>query len=125
MSPIHALIIEDHRDSIDVLGHLLRQEGATFVAVSRPVDLRPTDLEAVNVVFLDLEMPGLDGYQMLDKLRNEYGVRVPIVAYTGNTNERSTARSLGFNGMLGKPLDDVAFHQQFARILNGESVWDE
>lgn len=122
---IHALIIENDLDSIEVLAHMLRREDVSYTAVSRPTDLSPSDVDAVNVVFLDLDLPGMNGYQVYDVLRHQYHLDVPIVAYTVNTNEKSTTRSLGFNGMLAKPLDPGCFSDQLRRLLNGEALWDE
>lgn len=125
MSGIHALIIEDHSDSIDVLGQLLATQGASYTGISDPTSLNPDDLEAVNVVFLDLDMPGMNGYEVYDLLRGQYGLTVPIVAYTVNTNEKATTRSMGFNGMFAKPLDATCFPDQLKRLLAGEAIWDD
>lgn len=125
MSAVHALIIEDNRDSMDVLARLLTKEGATCTKVSQPTQLKQSDLEAVQVVFLDLDMPDMSGYEVFDLLRNLYQVQVPIIAYTVNTNEKATTHSVGFNGMIAKPLDADCFHTQFLRILAGEAIWDD
>lgn len=125
MSGVHALIIEDNDDSIDVLARLLQRQGVSFTAVSDPTTLAPADLDGVQVVFLDLDMPGMNGYDVFEQLRGEYGVNVPIVAYTSNMNEKATARSLGFNGMFGKPLDVSCFGDHLKRLLAGEAIWDD
>lgn len=122
---MHALIVEDHRDSADVLARLLEREGVSSSAINRPLDLKATDLEAVDMIFLDLEMPGMNGYELFQQLREQYHVTVPIIAYTVNTNEKVTARKLGFNGMLPKPIDPVCFSDQFSRILQGQALWEE
>ncbi|HEX2618780.1 MAG TPA: response regulator, partial [Phototrophicaceae bacterium] len=80
-------------------------------------------LKLVDVVFLDLEMPGLDGYQVKEMLRSSLG-DTPIVAYTVHVSEINEVRNLGFNGFLGKPLDNARFPGQLARILRGEAVWE-
>ncbi|GAB4521865.1 MAG: response regulator [Anaerolineae bacterium] len=125
MVGMHALIIEDNLDSIDILGRLLTKAGVTSAAVSQPTQLQEVHLANVDVVFLDLDMPGMDGYDVYDLLRNEYGMTVPIIAYTVHTNEKATARRMGFNGMVAKPVDPVCFRDQLQRILQGESMWDD
>ncbi len=120
----HALIIEDNQDSIAVLSQLLKGEGMSYRFVSRPTNLMADDLEGVDIVFLDLEMPGMDGYEVFDILRQEYHLQMPIVAYTVNVNEMANARKLGFDGMLGKPIDPSRFADYLRRILQGESVWE-
>ncbi|MBK8022788.1 MAG: response regulator [Chloroflexi bacterium] len=125
MFGVHALIIEDNQDSITVLGQLLRGEGATYSAVTRPSQLSMETLDAASVIFLDLDMPEMNGYQVFKMLRGEYGIAAPIIAYTVNTNEKATTRQLGFDGMLAKPVDGACFHDQWERILAGESIWDD
>jgi CheY-like chemotaxis protein len=83
------------------------------------------ELAAIDVVFLDLEMPGANGYQVLEKLRADPRFQsVPVVAYTVHVSEISVAHEQGFHSFLGKPLDADRFPDQLARILSGESVWE-
>lgn len=124
MTTPHALIIEDDLASQEILAHLLREQGASVLALGDPRLVRMDDLSGVRVIFLDLELPGLDGYEFFDRLRHEMGCVVPVIAYSVNTNEMATARALGFNGFLAKPLDSTAFGRHFARILRGEAVWE-
>lgn len=121
----NALIIENDRNSIEVLELVLGREGVNCTSVERPADLQPGHAANVDVVFLDLDMPGMDGYEVYDILRNEYHVGVPIVAYTVNTNEMATTRDLGFNGMIAKPLDSTCFSDQLKRLLAGHAVWED
>ncbi|HRF97817.1 MAG TPA: response regulator, partial [Aggregatilineales bacterium] len=80
---------------------------------------------AIRVIFLDLEMPDIDGYQVLQKLKADSRfVGVPIVAYTVHVSEVHVAYENGFDGFLGKPIDSDKFPDQLARILMGEAVWE-
>ncbi len=122
---IHALLIENDHDSIEVLKRVLQMEGARCSCYEKGTDVDPSILDTVDVVFLDLDLPGMDGYEIYDILRNHYQMQVPIVAYTVNTNEKATTRSLGFNGMIAKPLDASCFSEQLQRILAGHFVWED
>ena len=81
-------------------------------------------LEKVDIVFLDLEMPKLDGYEVLVILKQHFGNNVPIVACTVHTAEINTTRKLGFSSFVAKPLDTDRFPNQLSRILNGDPVWE-
>lgn len=94
----------DHRGSHDEMGAL-------------------DSIEPFDVVFLDLEMPNVDSYQMFEIL-HKYGFNKPIIACTVHTNEMETARDLGFNGFVSKPLDPLRFTDQISSILSGQPVWD-
>jgi CheY-like chemotaxis protein len=125
MTQPHALVIDDNPLNLQVLTQLLAKNGVTSTEVSKPENLEtmlPT-LEQVNVVFLDLEMPGLDGFAAKDLLRAQLG-NTPIVAYTVHVSEMNTVQKAGFDGFLGKPIDSSRFPDQLSRILNGRGVWD-
>ncbi len=122
----HALIVDDNRTNVNVLAELLALEGATTTQVYDPAQLDSALAEApaVDVIFLDLEMPHLTGYEVLEALQAEPRFQdVPVVAYTVHVSEINEARRRGFHSFLGKPLDSEAFSTQFARILQGERVW--
>ena len=127
MTQAHALIIDDNVKNINVLANMLSDENLTHTRITNPKHLE-TLLEGVgqiSIVFLDLEMPQLTGYEVLNSLKQDARFEgVPIVACTVNTNEIRTARQQGFNGFLGKPLDPDKFPDQLARILGGEQVWE-
>jgi CheY-like chemotaxis protein len=125
MSSTRALVIDDNAQGIKVLAQMLAKQGVESVEVRDPTKLAallPT-LGACDVVFLDLEMPGLDGYAVKELLRSNLG-DVPIIAYTVHISEMHVVRQLGFNGFIGKPLDHTRFPDQLARILRRESVWE-
>ncbi len=127
MSKKHALIVDDNARNVNVLARLLATEGVDNTQVLKPLNLDTTlqDMDDVNVVFLDLEMPHVDGYQVLEKLKNDDRFHsVPIVAYTVHVSEIQQTLNRGFDGFLGKPLDSDRFPEQLERILNGEPVWE-
>lgn len=126
MSPTHALLIDDNRQNLMVLRQLLNKQGVTSTGVlnANELDRAMTTLDAVDVIFVDLEMPDMDGYGVKDVLRASHLAEAPIIAYTVHVSEISVTRQRGFDGFLGKPLDSMRFPDQLARILRGEAVWD-
>lgn len=125
MIQTHALVIDDNATNVKVLAALLAKQGVRTTEVTDPralAALLPT-LAPVDVVFLDLEMPGLDGYEVLRILRRRLGA-THIIACTVHTNEIALAKQIGFDGFVGKPLDGTRFPEQLARILSGEGVWE-
>jgi two-component system cell cycle response regulator DivK len=84
-------------------------------------------LPRVDLILMDIRLPYEDGYEALRKLRSSSTLRsVPVVAVTAYANEEqlSRARTAGFDGFLGKPLDPDRFPDQVQRILAGEPVWE-
>jgi two-component system, cell cycle response regulator DivK len=126
MSQPHALIIDDNAQNLKVLAQLLSKQGASCTEILDPrtlLNTLPILVGHIDVVFLDLEMPGLDGYNVKELLRTYLG-DTPIIAYTVHVSEIHVVKQLGFDGFLGKPLDTSRFPNQLARILSGESVWE-
>jgi CheY-like chemotaxis protein len=127
MSTAHALIIEDNANNMSVLALLLGEQGVSNTPVNHPRDLDSV-LEAegkIDVVFLDIEMPELNGYDVLEKLKLDKRFRnVPIVACTVHVSEINVAQQLGFHSFIGKPINSDKFPEQLSRILTGEPVWE-
>jgi CheY-like chemotaxis protein len=123
----HALIIEDDQSSAEVLEFLLSTLGVGYTIVYYPTQVSDVvnNLDKdIDVVFLDLEMPGLDGYDVHRILTEDLGVKAPIVACTVHTSQIDIARSLGFHSFIGKPLIADHFPNQLSRILQNEPVWE-
>jgi two-component system chemotaxis sensor kinase CheA len=121
----HALIIEDDPVNAEVLAFMLSAEHVTSTTISNPALVRDIvpELPAIDVVFLDLEMPGLNGYDVLRMLKDDLGIEAPVVACTVHTSQIDIARMEGFHSFLGKPLMAEQFSGQLSQILNGKSVW--
>ena len=122
----HALIIDDDANNLGIMTEMLAVEGVTATTVQNPTQVEGIlkSLARLDIVFLDLEMPGLNGYDVLTRLRaSSKAVSVPVVACTVHLNEMNNAHRMGFHSFLGKPLDADKFPEQLARILKGEHVW--
>ncbi|NLX09997.1 MAG: response regulator [Chloroflexi bacterium] len=126
MATLHALIIDDDAYSIHVMERLLDQEDISYTAVADPTRLEGIlqTLDTVDIVFLDLEMPKLDGYEVLAMLKTHLTASVPIVACTVHTAEINNTRRKGFFSFVAKPLDLDRFSDQLHRILSGIPVWE-
>ena len=126
MVNLHALIIDDDAYSIYIMERLLDQEGISYTGIADPTLLNGIleTLDRVDIVFLDLEMPKLDGYEVLVLLREHINSEVPIVACTVHTSQIGKTRRQGFSGFVAKPLDLDRFSDQLHRILAGVPVWE-
>ena len=122
----HALIIDDDVLNLEVIGRLLDLEGITWTKAQDAQQIKSAVAASSqpDLVFLDLEMPQMDGYEAFHLLQNALGSDVPIVACTVHTSEINVVREVGFHSFLAKPLDQRLFPQQVKQILQGESVWE-
>ena len=127
MSQAQAIIIDDNSKNLNVLARLLRTEGLSSIQVTHSNGVEGAIRQAENlaVIFLDLELPGDDGFTLLNRLKSDPRTQeVPVIAYTVHVSEINIAHRRGFDGFIGKPLDSEKFPEQLERILRGEAVWE-
>src|SRR2546421_642065 len=111
----HVVIIEDDPSSVDVLIQLLEQLAITYTTLidSRGALETIQQLPRVDAIFLDLEMPSNNGYEVLEALKQDpMFAHIPIIAYTAHLSEMSNARNAGFHSFMGKPLRSSDFPAQ-------------
>jgi CheY-like chemotaxis protein len=98
---------------VEAVAQLLRRRGhKVCVAGAGPAVLAAARLFQFAVVFVDIELPGLSGYEVARCLRQQQGLEnILLVATTGHTEEdvRLRIRDAGFDAYLAKPyrVDDV------------------
>ena len=127
MANLQALIVDDNPNNIEVLVMLLANEGVNYTAVQsvKQINKTLTDIGRLDIIFLDLEFPNGNGFELLKTLKGDSRFAgVPIVAYSVHTSEIDRVRRAGFNSFIGKPLSSQRFPNQLQRILNGEAVWE-
>ena len=121
-----ALIIDDNKTNLQIIGNLLEREGLDHIDLldSRKTASTIQTIDNLTIVFLDLEMPGLNGYDVLSLFQADARFHsVPVVAYTVHVSETSEAFNRGFHSFLAKPLDPDEFPAQLASILGGQRIW--
>ncbi|HET7010000.1 MAG TPA: response regulator [Anaerolineales bacterium] len=123
------LIVEDNVSNFLLMARLLGLLGihCEWKTSGYEVVEYADTLPRVDLILMDIRLPYEDGYEALRKLRGSPSLRsVPVVAVTAYANEEqmSRARSAGFDGFLGKPLDPDRFPDQIERILASEQVWE-
>jgi two-component system, cell cycle response regulator DivK len=125
MSTINVLVIDDHKHNLIVLEHLLRMEDVNCIKLSTTTNLAGEldQLESIDVVFLDLHMPEVSGYEALKIIKSHRNfTNAKVIVYSVYHDEIDDALEAGFDGFLGKPLNAEDFPEQFNRIMRGETV---
>ena len=101
------LVIDDNADAADTLVAILSLLGHDAVAAHNGADgLRAAERQHPDVVFLDIGMPGMNGFEVAVAMRQIAGLEtVRIVALTAWRDEatRARAKSAGFDMHLTKP----------------------
>ena len=103
------LIVDDNRDAAITLSQIVRLYGhETRVAFHGAAALAEAENFRPDVIFLDLRMPGIDGYEVCRRIRAEpWGKSILIVGITGlsEVEDRVQCVAAGFNEMFTKPVD--------------------
>ena len=106
------LLIEDNVDACDTLGHLLTMEGHTVAtAYDGAAGLARALQERFDVIVCDIGLPGLDGYEVVRRLRGATGAACPYaVALSGycQAEDRTRALAAGFDQYVVKPIQPEA-----------------
>ncbi len=124
---MYALLIDDDKNSLYVLTQMLHMEGIDSIVVNDPSTLSQvlSHVTEIRIVFLDLEMPESNGYDVFQKLKADPRfLNVPVVACSVYSNEMSTTHELGFDSFIAKPINADRFPGQLHQILSGQSVWN-
>ena len=104
---LRILLVEDSADNRYLVSKLLERAGASHVetAIDGPEGLAKARRGLFDVVLMDIQMPGLDGYEVSERLRAE-GFKTPILALTAHTFQGDMDHCLasGMNGHIRKPI---------------------
>ncbi len=123
------LVVEDNVSNFVLIARLLGFMGihCEWKTSGYEVVEYADTLPRLDLILMDIRLPYEDGYGALRKIRSSDRLKtVPIIAVTAEASQEQMekARSSGFNGFLGKPLDPDKFPDQIRRILTGEAVWE-
>ncbi len=125
----HILVVEDNLRNFILVARLLAYLGVKecqWKASGWQVPEFADTMQRVDLVLLDIHIPDEDGYAVLLRLRGDERFRqTRIVAVTADAARESMlrAKTAGFDGFIGKPLDPDEFPNQVRTILQGGSVW--
>lgn len=103
------LLVEDHESSADGYAQLLAGAGYRVARAKNGYEaLAEVSHAAPSVVLLDLKLPKLDGWELLERLKADAAVAsVPVIVVTGDSlpTHHEMARSRGAMAVLSKPID--------------------
>ena len=117
------LVAEDDADLRGVLATSLTRGGHRVVQARDGAEaLAAIEREHVDLMVLDLWMPNVDGFEVLERMKSIEGASlIPVVVVTGSDRTGSEVRALrlGANVYLTKPIEASALTAQVTRLLTG------
>ena len=101
------LVVDDTETNVDILVELLNDLYEVIVAIDGESALEIAHEEDVDLILLDIMMPGMDGYEVCRRLKENERMRdIPVIFITANTSEESIEKAydLGGNDYVTKPF---------------------
>ncbi len=117
------LVVDDNVDAAELLGEVLEMDGHRVTVVhDGTAALERMGAEEPEVIFLDIGLPGMDGYEVARRIRERAGGAGPrLVAVTGygQASDRQRSREAGFDAHLVKPVELEQVRELVADVGNG------
>ncbi len=107
MEKIKILLVDDEKEFVETLSERIRmRDHKSDVALDGEEALKLMDDDLPDVVVLDLKMPGIDGMEVLRRIRKAYpNVQVIMLTGHGSDKDEKEARKLGAFEYLQKPVE--------------------
>ena len=123
LSGYTVLVVDDDPDTLDFISAVLEDNGATvLLARSGDQALEMVREHNPDMVTLDIQMPGKDGGQVFDEMRNDPGTRdIPVCIISGKPELRRLIYQRTVpppDGFLDKPIDEDGLLFRIKKILS-------
>ncbi|UJS25273.1 response regulator [Thiothrix winogradskyi] len=116
------LLVEDDLLNQIVAGELLQRLGVTVTVANNGLEaLEALETNTFHLVFMDIQMPQMDGYQAVKLIRQQpQWLHLPIVAMTAHaiSTERAKCIEAGMDDYLSKPIDPAGLVTMLAKWVN-------
>jgi len=118
---VTVLVVDDSITIRKVTQRFLEREGFQVLTAKDGVDaLSVLEVQRPDIMLLDIEMPRMDGFELAAHVRHHPLLKdVPIIMITSRTGakHRTRAESIGVNGYLGKPYEEVELMATIADLV--------
>ncbi len=112
------LVAEDNKSNQLLIRQVLKKMGIKAVVVNDGKEaLAKAKEEDFDIILTDIQMPNMDGYQLVKRLRKT-GCDLPIVALTANAAKADERKciELGCNGYISKPVDKNRLYEMIVQL---------
>ena len=122
------LIVDDQEANVTLLEQLLRDDGYTRVASTRdPLEVCALHRKhRYDLILLDLQMPGMDGFQVIEGLKtNVSDGYLPVLVITAQPGHKLRALQAGARDFISKPFDLVEVRTRIRNMLEVRLLYKE
>jgi DNA-binding response OmpR family regulator len=114
------LIVDDLESNVSLLAQILSEEGYTCITTTtNPQEVCALHLRnRYDLILLDLHMPGMDGFQVMEGLKaNEFESYLPVIVLTAQPAHRLRALRAGAKDFISKPFELVEVTTRIHNML--------
>jgi len=122
---IDILVVDDEKDVVEVVSHFLEEEGYTVHSAYDGEEALEMASGDVDLIVLDIMLPGVDGYEVCKKLRSRVETEdIPIVFLSAKTEEEDQIEGLMLGGddYLTKPVSPQVLVAHVKAVLRRSGV---
>ena len=122
---IDILVVDDEKDVVEVVSHFLEEEGYTVHTAYDGEEALEMASGDVDLIVLDIMLPGVDGYEVCQKLRSRVETEdIPIVFLSAKTEEEDQIEGLMLGGddYLTKPVSPQVLVAHVKAVLRRSGV---
>jgi CheY-like chemotaxis protein len=123
------MLVDDDQDDIDLFSDVLNQIDRSIHLLTAhngkdALNILSSDIfEKPDHIFLDINMPIMNGLDCLEALRTDLKINTPVTIYTTSKNPREYSRSLNLGAdFLPKPHDYSTLSEILRKKINGLSI---
>ncbi|PEN14405.1 DNA-binding response regulator [Longibacter salinarum] len=124
-SDINILVVDDEKDVVEVVSHFLQEEGYNVETAFDGEEALEKAGSDINLIVLDIMLPGLDGYEVCRRLRSRVETEmIPIIFLSAKTEEEDQIEGLMLGGddYLTKPVSPQVLVAHVKAVLRRSGV---
>lgn len=122
---VRILVVEDNEINQQLMHHLLGYwELAYEIAANGKEALEKLQSQSYDLILMDIQMPGMDGYTATAQIRHTLQLTTPIIAMTAHAlaGEREKCLSAGMNEYISKPIQEEELYRMIVRFTGGQQA---
>ena len=100
------LAVDDAPENLDIVKNLLASQYTVKAAINGPMALKIASKQPPDLVLLDIQMPGMNGYEVCRQLKADpTTAAIPVIFLTGESDVAANIDAAGGDGYAAKPID--------------------
>ena len=100
------IAVDDAPENLDIVRNLLASRYTVKAAINGPMALKIAEKQPPDLILLDIQMPGMDGYEVCRRLKTDPATTaIPVIFLTGESGVESEVAEAGGSDYVTKPVD--------------------